>query len=410
MKHADSTYDVICLPLGASALGGAERSLLDVAAGFAARGASVLVLAEEPLRGTAFLGMAAERGVHVKWVPWRPERSRIRNAIDAWRVFRRHRAPFLYFTVGWRRGMWVLPLVARLAMRTRMIGSMRTMPDPHQRVRKKRYFGFLPGLGLWHIPEVIVGWLWGQLLDLTVSVNRLDFPARLVAHYGFSRAKIRVILNGIATREVRLSPEERRAIRGRHGWADEDLLIGFVGRLSPEKGAQYLLDALTPLPEPIRIVMIGDGPQRAELEALAAERDIAHRVAFLGNVDRPGDLIACFDVVAVPTVVEEAFGRVVVESLNEGVPIIATQVGGMAELFTDGIEGYYVPPRDPQAIAAAVSKLAMTMDRGRAMGEAGRRLVREKYSLARTVEEYCRLYDELVPVGSRGRAPRPERP
>jgi glycosyltransferase involved in cell wall biosynthesis len=389
-------YDAICLPLGASALGGAERSLLDVAAGLASRGAVVLVMGEEPLRGTEFEEMAKERRLHLAWVPWRPERSRFLNAVSAWQTFRRYDAPLLYFNVGWRRGMWVIPVVARLAMRARMVGTMRVMPGRHWLTKRRRCLGFIPGLRLWHVPEAVVGWMWGRLLDITVSVNANDFPARLVANYGYPRSRIRVIPNGIPPRSEPLAEGTRSAMRGQLGWTNEHVVVGFVGRLSPEKGALHLLEALPGLPSSVHLMVLGEGPQRSGLEEKVAELGEQRRVKFLGFAAQPGNLIACCDVVAVPSVWQEAFGRIVIESLNEGVPVIASSVGGMSELFTDGVEGYYVPPSDTRSLGEALLKLAANPGLRREMGEAGRRLVRERYALARTVEAYCAVFDECA--------------
>jgi glycosyltransferase involved in cell wall biosynthesis len=84
------------------------------------------------------------------------------------------------------------------------------MPDPHQLVTRRKYFGVLPGLRLWHLPELVAGWLWGKILHRTICVNARDFSARLIRDYGYSPKKLGVIYNGIDTNAQRI-PSERMA-------------------------------------------------------------------------------------------------------------------------------------------------------------------------------------------------------
>jgi glycosyltransferase involved in cell wall biosynthesis len=107
-------------------------------------------------------------------------------------------------------------------------------------------------------------------------------------------------------------------------------------------------------------------------------------------------IVAAFDLVAVPSVWYEAFGRTVVEALAMQVPVIASRIGGMAELFEDGVHGHYVPAGDRDALAAAIAALATDPAARRAMGRAGRAWVQERYAMERVAAEYARLYRELL--------------
>src|SRR5262245_27326539 len=122
---ARERYDILFLPLGAAAMGGAERSIAYLAKGMQERGKRVLILAEPALRKTAYLRFLEGLGVGIRWVGWSPERSRWYNARRAFELFRSIDAEIVQFNISWRRGMWIIPAVARLLGYRRLIGTMR---------------------------------------------------------------------------------------------------------------------------------------------------------------------------------------------------------------------------------------------------------------------------------------------
>jgi len=395
LRRMTDRYDLIYLPLGAAAFGGAERSLLDLAGGAVARGKRVLTLAEPALKDTLFPALAAERGVDLAWVDWAPERSLLHVVRSAIATFRRYRAPVIHFNISWRPGMWSVPVVARLLTSARLIGSMRAMPDPHGLIPAKRHFGFVPGMRLWHVPEVIVGHVWARALHSTVSINRDDFPARLIRHYGYRRDRLRVIYNGVHIPAALPSPDERTESRRRFGFSDRDFLLCCAGRVSTEKGIAHLVRAMEGTPPECCLAIVGDGPARAELEVEVKERGLADRVRFLGFQADPYGIIGASDVVVVPSTWYEAFGRTVVEAMAYGVPVVASRIGGMGELFDSGVEGLLVPAGDPDALRDALTALARDRNATSEMGGRARALARERYSFDRVLEQYLTAYDEL---------------
>jgi glycosyltransferase involved in cell wall biosynthesis len=122
---------------------------------------------------------------------------------------------------------------------------------------------------------------------------------------------------------------------------------------------------------------------------------VADRVNFLGYVSQPFDVFSAVDVAVVPSLWNEAFGRVVVEAMACGTAVIATAVGGMRELFEDGHEGIFVPKADAVAIAEAINRLARDHHELRAMQRAGRELAERRYSTARVAAEYAALYQRV---------------
>ncbi|MGE9808297.1 glycosyltransferase [Janibacter sp. G1551] len=184
--------------------------------------------------------------------------------------------------------------------------------------------------------------------------------------------------------------------------------VGYVGRLASHKGVDVLLEAMALAPE-LTLSLAGAGPQEADLRARAARPDLERRVTFLGSLD-PGDLPAFYrglDVLAVPSLTTpgwlEQFGRVAVEAMACGTPVVASDSGALPDVV--GGAGLLVPPGDPAALAAALTRvgadpvLSATM---RAEGVARARA----YDWDVIGGDYVELYDEVakaaIPSGDRG--------
>lgn len=387
-----SEFDVIYAPLGATAMGGAERSILELAAAVARRGQRVLMLAGPDLAGTAFAEIAARADVPVEWVDWGPNHGFLRNLKTALRVAQTFPTRVYHFNMSWLPWMWLIPLAVRLRTRACIISTMRAMPDPHGDVPRRKYFGVLPGLQLWHLPEVLVGWLWGQLAHRTICINAKDFPTRLINDYGFPRRRMGLIYNGIEIRQDTADPHRVTELRTHLGANDNDIVIAFVGRLSAEKGALDLLAALHKLPAEYRLWMIGDGPQAAEIKSRIAELGLSERTRLIGFTTSPTDYMAAADLIAVPSTWAEAFGRVVVEAMNEGRPVVASRVGGMAELFEDGVHGKFFTPGNSDELAAAILALGSQRKQLHDIGLKAREWVKQHFSIERVEQQYLEEY------------------
>lgn len=173
-------------------------------------------------------------------------------------------------------------------------------------------------------------------------------------------------------------------------------LIGCVGSLTPHKGQAVLLRALHHLPRdrPTTIVFVGDGPEKAALESLAAGQAPSSRVLFLGSRQDARALLPAFDLVVVPSIAREGFGLAAIEALDAGVPVVASRVGGLPEVVDDGRTGLLVPPGEPAALAAALRRLLDRPEERRILGAEGHRQVEKRFraaTMARRVED---LYEE----------------
>jgi glycosyltransferase involved in cell wall biosynthesis len=144
------------------------------------------------------------------------------------------------------------------------------------------------------------------------------------------------------------------------------------------------------------------------LARLANELGVADRVTFTGFVDPVSDLLAAADIVVNPARCNEAFGRVAIEALAAGTPVIATRVGAVPEILCDGEHALLVAPDDPAAIAEAVERLCTDAELSRRLVETGRELVVRTYREERAVGEFARLVDDVLgaPAPQPATAPR----
>jgi glycosyltransferase involved in cell wall biosynthesis len=171
--------------------------------------------------------------------------------------------------------------------------------------------------------------------------------------------------------------------------------IALVANLRPGKGHDTLIDAapavLRQVPD-ATFELIGDGPERAALEQRVRNRGVAHAFTFAGHVeDVPGRLSQA-DLFTLPSD-SEAFPNAVLEAMAAGLPVVATDVGGIREVVEDERTGLLVPPRDPAALADRLCHLLTDRAHAHSLASAGRALVEARYSFERMVASIEQLYD-----------------
>lgn len=230
-----------------------------------------------------------------------------------------------------------------------------------------------------------------------VVANSRAVLADLAAE-GAPPERIGLIYNGIeAVNLAELSP--RSEVRGRLGIDSAALVLTIVANLIPYKGHGDLLEALAGiagmLPADWVLLCAGrdDGIGPA-LRTQARTLGLDGHVRWLGERPDVIELLHASDVEILPSH-EEGFSNAVLEGMAVGLPMVVTRVGGNPEAVVHGVTGLVVPPRDPQAMMAAVLDLARDPARRHRMGEAGRRRVEELFSLDACVDRYARLYRTL---------------
>jgi glycosyltransferase involved in cell wall biosynthesis len=224
---------------------------------------------------------------------------------------------------------------------------------------------------------------------------------REVVALGVAEERVHVLPMGVDTK--RFSPEAATTDRGLDPTGPNLL---FVGRLVEKKGARYAIEAMPQVlrHEPdARLSIAGDGPERESLERLSDDRGLQDRVTFLGAVphDRLPALYASADVFVGPSVVEangdtESFGVVFAEAMASGCPVVASDVGGVADLVIDGETGVLVPERDAGAIADAVVGLVRDEGRRERFSSNGVAWAQHRFDLRTTTARYGDLIEELA--------------
>jgi glycosyltransferase involved in cell wall biosynthesis len=177
----------------------------------------------------------------------------------------------------------------------------------------------------------------------------------------------------------------------------------FVGRLVERKGVPYLIEAMSQLRDrAMRLVIVGEGPERPKLEAAAQRLGLADRVLFRGKLSA-AELQAAYaqaSAFVLPSVFDargdtEGLGVVALEAMNHGTPVVASRIGGIPDVVEDGVSGLLVPPADSAALAAALRRVLDEPGLARSLGEAGRRRLHEHFSWEAITARWEAVYASL---------------
>jgi glycosyltransferase involved in cell wall biosynthesis len=214
----------------------------------------------------------------------------------------------------------------------------------------------------------------------------------LAEREGLSTFKIEVIHNGVDTGTYFAGPPDE-AVRRELAVDQGDTLVTTVASLKPLKGVDLLLRAARRVLRTNRAVtflIVGDGPERSNLERLAGVLDIGERVRFVGVRGDVPALLRSSDMFVLSSRTE-AFPLVVLEAMASGLPVVATGVGSVREMVEDGISAIVVPPEDSNALADAIVRIIDDEELARAFGDEGRRIVERRFR----VETMCHKREEL---------------
>lgn len=217
---------------------------------------------------------------------------------------------------------------------------------------------------------------------------------------GFLTAKMRPIalLPTELTADLGDVEALRAAARRAEGVGPDTPVVLRVARLHPHKGYPLLLAAMARVVKAIpqsHLLIVGDGPQEHDLRRQVSHLGLARSVRFLGFRPALRDLYLASDVVVVASQ-REGVGLATVEAMACGRPVVACNVGGLAEVIKHGETGLLVPPDDPAALGDAIVALLGDKERRQALGAAAQAFVRSEYSVPRMVAEHERLYSDLA--------------
>ncbi|MDN5940233.1 MAG: glycosyltransferase, partial [Salinisphaera sp.] len=211
--------------------------------------------------------------------------------------------------------------------------------------------------------------------------------------------KLSVIPNGIRVgRFTPTSDSARQKLVADLGMPANTRLAGSVGRLNRIKDPATLIRAFAALQRhqsDSALLLIGKGPLQQELKALIAKEGMQHHIRLLGDRSDVPDLLSGLDMFVMASV-SEGYSMALLEACAAGLPIVATAVGGNAEIVHEGINGYLVPARDPESMTAAMCKLFGNPEWARSAGQAGREWVLEHGSLQVMARRYEELYRQCL--------------
>jgi glycosyltransferase involved in cell wall biosynthesis len=238
-------------------------------------------------------------------------------------------------------------------------------------------------------------------MDLHITHSRGIRDSVLRAYAGRPR-RVEVVSLGIDLDRFRRDLADPARVAGYRGGAAP--VVGAIGRLVPQKAMHVLIAATPALLEAhpaLRVLIVGDGPLRADLEAQAARLGVAHAVRFAGYQDDVVSAYAAMDVFVLPSR-DEGFGLVFLEAMAVGVPVVGTRVIGSEDAVEDGVTGLLVPYADPAALAAAVRGILASPDLAGRLRDTAAERVRRVYSREQCAARVEELYRELLEARTAG--------
>jgi len=234
--------------------------------------------------------------------------------------------------------------------------------------------------------------------DRVVGVGQAVRRA-LIHNEGIPARRVGVIYNGINTPENGDSGQDRDALRRELGFARGDFVILLVARLD------YLKDHATAVKmmrrviaerPGARLVLVGDGPERGAVQQLVEMNQLGAYVRFLGLRKDVARLLKASDLFLL-TSISEGIPLTIIEAMAAGLPVVATRVGGVAEVVAEGQTGLLAPSGDDTVLAAQVLHLADDPDLCRRMGRLGQERARTVFSESQMHARYLELYREMLP-------------
>jgi sugar transferase (PEP-CTERM/EpsH1 system associated) len=227
-----------------------------------------------------------------------------------------------------------------------------------------------------------------------------EIAGYLETRVGVAPVRISRIINGVDS--VRFHPGSDRSLLPPGFAPPGTVVIGTVGRLEKVKDQPNLVRAFIRLVESVpearqrlRLVIIGEGSLRAEMESLLNEAGWRDLAWLPGARDDVPELLQTLDLFVLPSQAE-GISNTILEAMACGLPVVATAVGGNAELVVDGETGRLVPASDPEALAAAIHEYVDAPERMLTHGAAGRRRIEEQFSMEAMVAAYLKVYDAVL--------------
>lgn len=245
-------------------------------------------------------------------------------------------------------------------------------------------------------------WLWFKIMGLSRDIIAVTggIKEEISRYGGIAPEKIRVIYNGIDIQPDMTCRTGKDAMRAACGLENDRFVIGAVGNLRPIKGQKYLLQAMPEILRRVgnaRLVLIGQGQEEQNLKNLARELGVEDKIHFLGYKKNASEMIGMFDVFVLPSL-SEGFPNVLLEAMMAQVPVVATRVGGVGEIVTDGQEALLVDHSDSGALARAVVRIAENPVLRESISANAFQRVKDQFDIRTTLARYDAAYLSLIRI------------
>jgi len=227
-----------------------------------------------------------------------------------------------------------------------------------------------------------------------------DLERWLLNSVGINSKKVAQLYNGVDLRRFNYKVDEPSLLDEYFKLRIDDLLIGTVGRLQAEKDQATLIKAFALAIDNlqkhnVKLLIIGDGPEKQALEDIAAKTGVSESVIFLGARDDIPNLLTALDIFVLPSR-GEGISNTILEAMACGLPVIATKVGGNPELVDENVTGLLVPVNNSESMAEALLSYIKDTKQVKRHGLAGRKRVEALFSLDKMIENYTQVYDSLL--------------
>lgn len=362
------------------AYGGVETSVINWLRTFDPRRVEVHLVCFADPDGTErpFVRAAEAAGLRLTaTVPWRRSKPVFAAARHLAALVRKHRIDIVHSHNCYAD---VVARIARFLVRVRLVTTLYVWGD----------FGWRRNLIQW-LNQIAI-----RRFDV-ISAHCEIAVEQTVAR-GFARERVRLLISGFASNHRPISPTERQRRRQERGVAEHEVVLANVARFYPEKAHDALLRSFRMIhdrrPE-TRLWILGVGPLEAEVRRQCTALGLDDCVSFLGFVEDLPAILALVDLQVHPSHME-GVALSICSGMAAGLPIVASNVGGLPEVLKQGHTGLLVPPGDEAGFAEAVIGLVEQADRARRLGAAARKFIEEDYSLARAARAVERTYQEVM--------------
>jgi glycosyltransferase involved in cell wall biosynthesis len=222
----------------------------------------------------------------------------------------------------------------------------------------------------------------------------------LIERRGIPAQRVVKIYNGIELGQYH-PDAERGKLRNEWGISQDIPFIGAIGRMVWQKGFKYMIQAIPDIVRDVpdaKFLFVGDGPLREGLEALSEELRVKDNVIFTGFRSDIREILSAVNLLVIPSLLE-GFPMITLEAMAMAKPIIATNIDGITEQITDGVDGILVLPKDPEALAKAIIRILGDKGSAQKLGLAARKKVEQEFSVEKMISETEKVYLSLLKAG-----------